>query len=178
MSRLKYVLWGTSNAFWAIVTAALGWLTTALAAMTLESAWPASILLTILAAIAAVLVPGFLAAQAVTCFLLAELAKTTTERLAHLKVVAGSFIMVLDTKDKRAVWWQRLSIIAGLPGVRGALAALLLTAAGGLALAGLLQWQWPWWASILLLIPWAAGCFWYVREVRARANSRNARWIY
>lgn len=173
MRQLQFSLWAIGNSLLASFVVISSWAATYPVALLLDGAIWLSILLFVMLPVGTVLWPGWLFCQAAMSIALVRLAARRRGTLAHLEYDRNSVTIELTTTDESVWRWEELGLALGLPGWRGVIAAYLLTAAGGLALAGLTVFGWPLWASALLLIPWATGWVWYALEVRARVSGRR-----
>ena len=175
MSRVKYILWAVGNLAFATAIIPLFWATSALNwQLLLLGVWFVAVLLVLVLPVGTVMWPIWIICQGIISIALARRVGREPGRLAYLSWDRYGPTIELVTTHPSVVRWHRLGLAALLPGWRGYAAAVLLTASGGLALAGLflLDW-WPLWGSVLAGLGWIAGWVWYAREVRQRVRARR-----
>ena len=177
MRQLKFATWAVGNIVFASFVVALSWAGAYAAVILLTVAWPAALLFALILPVGTVFWSAWLYGQGAVSIALARLANRTRGTLAHLSYDRYGPTIELDTHDESVRRWHRLGLSAMLPGWQGVGAAYLLTASGGLALAGPSVFGWPLWASALFLIAWAAGWVWYAARVRYRLRHPESSYI-
>jgi hypothetical protein len=174
VKRLKFTLWAIGNFTLAAVLIPLFWAASALNwQLVREGVWSVVVVLVLVLPVGTVMWPLWILGQGLISVALMRRVGHEQGRLAYLSWDRYGPTIELVTSHPSVVRWHRLGLAALLPGWGGYAAAVLLTASGGLALAGQVLLQWPLWASILFGLGWVAGWFWYVTEVRRKVRRRR-----
>ena len=168
MRQLRFTLWAIGNILTASFVILISWAASYAVAYLVDGAWPLALLVLLLLPVGTVFWSGWLLMQGAISIALVRLANRRKGKLAHLSYDRYGPTIELDTTDHSVVRWHELGIAMLLPGWSGVFAAYLLTASGGLAIAGPTVFGWPLWASALLVLPWATGWVWYVLRVREK----------